>query len=117
MSFKDLERSIKQRAQALFEAQQKLADKKRRKQQRTQFNRDKARRGPMYKPDPPPSYDRVVIMNVRRKVDGSTGELFEVRYTVGTFRDDVAETLARAWAGRQGYEWRGTVDIVNGEPI
>lgn len=108
MSYKDLEREISQRMAAKRAADQKIADKKQYKQQRTAINKAKAARAPMFRPDPPPNYRKVVVMNVRRLADGMHGDLLTVQYTVDTV---AAETAARTLAEADGYVWRGTVDI------
>lgn len=108
MSFLDLEREVSNWMAAKKAALQLIADKKLKKQQRTALNKAKATRPPMFRPDPPPNYRKVVVLNVRRLADGMHGDLLTVQYTVDTV---AAETMARTMAEADGYVWRGTVDI------
>ena len=111
MSFLDLEQQIRSRIAAYQAEVQKVIDRRLRKQQRTALNKAKAARPPMFRPDPPPNYRKVVVLNVRRLRDGAHGELLTVEYTVDTI---AAETAARTLAEADGYVWRGTVAIRQG---
>ena len=108
MSFKDLEQQISLRIAAHQAELKRIADRKAYKALRTANNKAKAARPPMFRPDPPPNYRKVVVMNVRRLADGMHGDLLTVQYTVDTV---AAETMARTLAEADGYVWRGTVDI------
>lgn len=108
MSFLDLEQEISNWQAAKNAAAKLIADRKAFKQQRTAHNKFLATKPPMFRPDPPPNYRRVVVLNVRRLVDGMHGDLLTVQYTVDTV---AAETAARTLAEADGYVWRGTVDI------
>lgn len=115
MSFLDLENLIKERDAIIAAAAKKIADRKAYKAARTALNKKKAARPPMYRPDRPVSYTKVVVLNVRRKSEGEHGELLTVRYPIDTVSDSVAELAAQAKCREDGYIWRGTVDILQEE--
>lgn len=115
MSFLDLSYLIRERDRIIAQAAQKARDRKLRKQERTEFNRRKAARPPMFKPDRPIRYTKVVVINARRKCEGEYGELLTLNYNVDSVSDAVAELAAMAKCREDGYVWRGTVDILQGE--
>lgn len=114
MSFKDLERGIQARLEAERAEAQRIADRKAYKAARTALNKRKAARPPLFRPDPPPVYRKVVVLSVRRVADGNWGDLLTIEYTADTVSDSAAELEAKARASADGYVWKKTVAIRQG---
>lgn len=84
VSFKDLENGIRRRVEAAQAAARKIAERRAYKARRTELNKKKAARPPMYRPDAPPKYTKVVVLNVRKIRGPELGDLEEREYRVST---------------------------------
>lgn len=114
MSFKDLEKTISGWIEAQQADLRKRAEARAHKALKKAFRRAQKERPPMYKPDRPPNYRKIVVLNVRRISEGMHGELLEREYPVDTVSEQIAEFQAKALAKAEGFIWRGTVDIREG---
>jgi len=114
MSYKDLEKEISGWIEAEKATLLRKVEAKAYKAMRKSFSKAKAERPPMFRPDRPVKFTKVVVLNVRYIRGADMGKLVQREYSVETLSETVAELEAIRLAKEAGYIWRGTVEIRQG---